>query len=402
MRFAFWGAEESGLLGSTHYVDSLSPSQARQDLREPELRHARVAELRPVRLRRRRLGCPTSRPSRLRQIETIFNNYFACQGLATEPTAFDGRSDYGPFIEVGIPAGGLFSGAEGVKTPEEAAIYGGTAGEPYDSCYHQACDDINNLSTKALFEFGDGAAHAVLTLAKTKSGFFEDGSKKAGPKKRSVKARKFNGAAAQALARDASAAGPRRAASGRPVALLCGAMADFDKAIADGYATDGPAIELGRGVLGGELHQAAAVRIPLAMMNRHGLVAGATGTGKTRTLQLLAESLSAAGRARVRGRRQGRPVRHVGAGRGRQGGGEAADGTRHSVRAEGLPDRVPRARRDRRRRAGARDGVGLRAAAARPRSSARTRRRSRASGSSSTTPTRRGCRWSTSPTCARC
>jgi len=70
---------------------------------------------------------------------------------------------------------------------------------------------------------------------------------------------------------------------------------EFAKAIAAGYATDGPAIELGRGVLGTELHQDAPVRIPLAMMNRHGLVAGATGTGKTRTLQLLAESLSAAG-----------------------------------------------------------------------------------------------------------
>jgi uncharacterized protein len=45
----------------------------------------------------------------------------------------------------------------------------------------------------------------------------------------------------------------------------------------------------------GELHEDAVVRIPLAMMNRHGLVAGATGTGKTRTLQLLAEALSAAG-----------------------------------------------------------------------------------------------------------
>ena len=62
------------------------------------------------------------------------------QGLASEPTAFDGRSDYGPFIAVGIPAGGLFSGAEGIKTAEQAAIYGGTAGEPYDPCYHQACD----------------------------------------------------------------------------------------------------------------------------------------------------------------------------------------------------------------------------------------------------------------------
>ena len=54
------------------------------------------------------------------QIEDVFLDYFTSQGLATEPTAFDGRSDYGPFIEAGIPAGGLFSGAEGVKTAQEA------------------------------------------------------------------------------------------------------------------------------------------------------------------------------------------------------------------------------------------------------------------------------------------
>jgi hypothetical protein len=63
-----------------------------------------------------------------------------------------------------------------VKTAEEATVYGGTAGEPYDPCYHQACDDITNLNTKALFELGDGAAHAVMTLARTRTGFFEDGS----------------------------------------------------------------------------------------------------------------------------------------------------------------------------------------------------------------------------------
>ena len=72
-------------------------------------------------------------------------------------------------------------------------------------------------------------------------------------------------------------------------------MADFAKIIAEGYAVEGPAIELGRGVFEGELVQEAAVRIPLAMMNRHGLIAGATGTGKTRTLQGLAEPLSANG-----------------------------------------------------------------------------------------------------------
>jgi hypothetical protein len=111
--------------------------------------------------------------------EQIFTDYFTTQGLATAPTAFDGRSDYGPFIAAGIPAGGLFSGAEGIKTEQQAVDFGGVAGQPYDACYHQACDNINNLSTKALFELGDAAAHAVLTLARSKSGFFEDGSRMA-------------------------------------------------------------------------------------------------------------------------------------------------------------------------------------------------------------------------------
>jgi len=66
-------------------------------------------------------------------------------------------------------------------------------------------------------------------------------------------------------------------------------------AIAAGYAFDGPALELGSVVHGGRPHPGARVRLPLAMANRHGLIAGATGTGKTKTLQLLAEQLSAAG-----------------------------------------------------------------------------------------------------------
>jgi Zn-dependent M28 family amino/carboxypeptidase len=112
-------------------------------------------------------------------IEKIFTDYFKSQKLASEPTAFDGRSDYGPFIEAGIPAGGLFSGAEEIKTDEEAAIYGGTAGKAYDECYHKACDTIKNLNTRALYELGDAAAHATLTLALSKTGFFEDGSRQA-------------------------------------------------------------------------------------------------------------------------------------------------------------------------------------------------------------------------------
>ena len=81
-------------------------------------------------------------------LEALFEEFYADRGLASQPTAFDGRSDYGPFIAVGIPAGGLFTGAEDVKTEEQAAIYGGTAGEAFDPCYHQACDTFDNIDTR--------------------------------------------------------------------------------------------------------------------------------------------------------------------------------------------------------------------------------------------------------------
>ena len=99
-------------------------------------------------------------------IEQLFLDYFASQGLQTEPTPFNGRSDYGPFIAVGIPAGGLFTGAEGVKTAAQAATYGGTAGQQYDPCYHLACDTFANNSDTALDQMSDAAAHAVLLYSK--------------------------------------------------------------------------------------------------------------------------------------------------------------------------------------------------------------------------------------------
>jgi Zn-dependent M28 family amino/carboxypeptidase len=177
VRFAFWGAEELGLLGSNYYVNNLSDQNL--DKIYANLNFDMLGSPNYVRFVYDGDGSDSdpAGPPGSGQIEQIFTSYFASQNLASAPTEFSGRSDYGPFIAVGIPAGGLFSGAEGVKTPEEAAIYGGTAGVAYDVCYHQACDTVNNLSTKALGEMGDAVADSVLTLAKTKSGFFEDGSR---------------------------------------------------------------------------------------------------------------------------------------------------------------------------------------------------------------------------------
>ncbi len=167
VRFAFWGAEESGLLGSTYYVDNL-----------PERELRRIA----LNLNFDMLGSPNfvrfvydgdgsafpdvgPGPAGSALIEQVFEQYFGFLGLRTEPTAFDGRSDYQAFIFAGIPAGGLFSGAEGIKTRREARIYGGTAGEAYDPCYHQRCDRAKNVSRQGLDQLTDAAAHAVLTFA---------------------------------------------------------------------------------------------------------------------------------------------------------------------------------------------------------------------------------------------
>jgi Zn-dependent M28 family amino/carboxypeptidase len=99
------------------------------------------------------------------EIEKAFEAFFTQRNVPFKGTNFSGRSDYGPFIATGIPSGGLFTGAEGVKTPEEAAIWGGTAGAQYDPCYHLACDTIDNPSAEAVGVNVDAIAFSVLSLA---------------------------------------------------------------------------------------------------------------------------------------------------------------------------------------------------------------------------------------------
>jgi Zn-dependent M28 family amino/carboxypeptidase len=169
VRFAFWGAEEDGLIGSQYYVDHLTNKQRHSILLN--LNFDMVGSTNFVRFVYDGDGSAfgSDGPSGSGTIEDVFVDYFASKGMATDPTEFDGRSDYDAFINAGIPAGGLFTGAEGIKTPAQAAIYGGTAGAPYDPCYHQSCDTLANLSTKALDQMSDAIAHATLLFAMTSS-----------------------------------------------------------------------------------------------------------------------------------------------------------------------------------------------------------------------------------------
>jgi Zn-dependent M28 family amino/carboxypeptidase len=173
LRFAWWGAEESGLHGSNFYVNNLD-----------EVSLSKIA----LNLNFDMVGSPNyvrfvydgdgsepdgeAGPEGSDAIEAVFEDYFDQQGLPTEGTLFDGRSDYRAFILAGIPAGGLFTGAEELKTPAQATIFGGTAGVAFDPCYHQACDTFGNVSTQALDEMSDAAAHAIMTFAMTQGPLF--------------------------------------------------------------------------------------------------------------------------------------------------------------------------------------------------------------------------------------
>jgi Zn-dependent M28 family amino/carboxypeptidase len=197
LRFAFWGAEEAGLVGSTAYVAEQVANGGIEDI-EANLNFDMIGSPNFVRFvydgdSSDTAPPPGGAPAGSAQIEQLFTRYFRSQGLVTDPTAFDGRSDYGPFIANAVPAGGLFTGAEGIKTQRQEAIYGGFAGLAFDPCYHQACDTFFNLNYTALDQMSDAAAHAGWTLARSRSAITEAEAAKVKKGKRGGKYWKFQG-----------------------------------------------------------------------------------------------------------------------------------------------------------------------------------------------------------------
>ena len=207
IRFAFWGAEESGLVGATRYVAAISDEDFAKIaaninvdmLASPN--HANFVYDGDFSDTPPPATAPAVNPGAA-VIEQDFVRYFASKRVATEPSAFDGRSDYKPFQDNGVAAGGLFSGAEVAKTAAQVAKWGGTAGVAFDPCYHQACDDIDNLDLDGYETLADGGAHVLAILAQDRN---LRATLAAGPTaaaaKKSAKARKAARAKARAKAR---------------------------------------------------------------------------------------------------------------------------------------------------------------------------------------------------------
>ncbi|WP_418957942.1 M28 family metallopeptidase [Streptomyces tritici] len=167
VRFAWWSAEENGLLGSEHYVANMS------ELDKKEVKLYLNFDM---------IASPNyglfvydgdnsdgvgagAGPEGSAQLERDITDFMDKRGLPHEGTDFTGRSDYGPFIEIGIPSGGTFTGAEGIKTAKQAEKFGGEAGVAYDVNYHAAGDDISNINMTAFDANIDVIANAVGTYA---------------------------------------------------------------------------------------------------------------------------------------------------------------------------------------------------------------------------------------------
>ncbi|MFF7164622.1 M28 family metallopeptidase [Streptomyces sp. NPDC008086] len=154
LRFAWWGAEELGLVGSRYYVNNLSSAN-----------RAKISGY----LNFDMIGSPNpgyfvydDDPA----IEKTFKDYYAGLGVATEiETEGDGRSDHAPFKSAGVPVGGLFTGASRTKTAAQVTKWGGTAGQSFDRCYHSSCDTTSNINDTALNRNSDAVAYAVWELS---------------------------------------------------------------------------------------------------------------------------------------------------------------------------------------------------------------------------------------------
>jgi Zn-dependent M28 family amino/carboxypeptidase len=169
VRFAWWAAEEIGLLGSTDYVEGLS--QEERDRIALYLNYDMVGSPNYIFMvydaDESTFPAPegVTIPPGSEAIEDLYERYYTWIGEPYDDTEFSGRSDYQAFIENGIPSGGLFTGAEEIKTPEQQAIWGGVAGEQFDPCYHEACDTFANVDLHALEVNSDLIAFAQLTFA---------------------------------------------------------------------------------------------------------------------------------------------------------------------------------------------------------------------------------------------
>ena len=194
VRFIWFSGEEQGLFGSTYYADQLTKTQRANIAAMLDFDMLASPNYALLDLRRRRLGVRRRRARTARaSIESVFQEFFDARGVYTERIAFDGRSDYDEFTEVGIPAGGIAAGAEVHKTLFQQSEWGGVVSEASRAVRPVLPPRVrllrdprhpDNINNEALDINSDAVAHSVLTFAQTTSS--TNGTDKANGTRREV------------------------------------------------------------------------------------------------------------------------------------------------------------------------------------------------------------------------
>jgi Zn-dependent M28 family amino/carboxypeptidase len=160
LRFAFWGAEEIGLVGSRHHVGALSEDERRRVALYINL--DMVGSPNFVRLVQRSSASSALADVARHELLADFNEH-------NLPVSERGGGSYGTddasFFEKGIATVGLYTGADRPKSEADARLFGGTAGRPNDPCYHQACDTVDNINRGVLEENARALMRAVTAVA---------------------------------------------------------------------------------------------------------------------------------------------------------------------------------------------------------------------------------------------
>lgn len=169
VRFAFFGGEEEWLVGSDDYVKSLD-LEALKDV-ALYLNFDMIGSPNPGYFTLDGdLSAPADPefpqlPEGSAGIEQAFSDFLGDGGIPTQDLTVDGRGDYHAFVRAGIPAGQLFTGSEAVMTSQQAELWGGRAGEPFDPNYHTAGDTLSNVNRAALDITVPAIGHVVGTYA---------------------------------------------------------------------------------------------------------------------------------------------------------------------------------------------------------------------------------------------
>ena len=159
VRFAFWAGEEFGLLGSRDWTEDLRSAERAEIAAYLNLDMLGSLNYVPLVYDASRAAPGSAR------ITDFLVDYLEENGIGAEPADLGGASDHASFDELGIPTGGIFSGANEPKSAEQADSFGGTAHAPMDACYHLACDTPANVNVDVVAVFAEAALALAVAIA---------------------------------------------------------------------------------------------------------------------------------------------------------------------------------------------------------------------------------------------